>query len=147
MLTAAENTILPPLAPTQRAVAQGHLPPRRVLLVADAPLLDRGQMLLLQQHGLHLHTAPSAEAALVLIAREPPYSAIVTDLRLPGMSCQEMARKLREPRLVVISSDDRALDHLRHFDARLRKPCSIDGLLAAIFGEPPEDPDGPMGHA
>ena len=104
----------------------------RVLLVEDEPILSRALCLYLGEHGIQVHTALSAEVALTMIGAEPAYDAIVTDLRLPGMSGQELARRLRQPRLIALSGDVRALGLLRHFDVRLAKPCSPDALVAAI---------------
>src|SRR5690242_6219968 len=102
----------------------------RILLVEDEPILSRALSLYLRKHDTEVHTAPSAEVAFTMLCREQAYLAIVTDLLLPGMSGQELARRLRQPRLIALSGDVRALASLRYFDARLAKPCRPEALLA-----------------
>lgn len=107
---------------------------RRVLLIEDEPMLSRALCRALGDRGLAVHPVPSAETAFAVLAREAPFDAVVTDLRLPGLSGQELARRLRQPRLIVITGDAASLPLLRHFDAKLLKPVRTDELVAALLG-------------
>lgn len=106
----------------------------RVLLVEDDPRTALALCRALRPLGIEVLAAPSVESALRLLASEPAFDAIVSDLRLPGAGGAEIGRRLRQPRLVAISGDDQALRLLQHFDARLLKPCAPALLAAAIRG-------------
>ncbi len=110
--------------------------PIRVLLVDDEPRLLGALLQLLKEHDIVAHTVATAEAAFHLLAEEPAYDAIVTDLWMPRTSGQELATKLRGPRLIALTGDVLARERLRHFDACLVKPVHIEALISAILGRP-----------
>src|SRR4051794_29093341 len=107
---------------------------RRGVVVEDEPLLSRALWLLGREYEFEAHPGPSAEVAFAVISREPAFDATVTDIRLPGISGQEMANRLR-PRLIALSGDIRVLPSLRHFAVKLLKPCRPVELVAAIRGD------------
>lgn len=107
----------------------------RVLIVDDQAAQVRALDRLLRDYDLDVDTASTGEEALLMVAREETYQCIITDLRLPGLSGQELARRLRQPRLIVLSGDPSALPRLHHVDVRMAKPCDLDRLVAAILGE------------
>ena len=100
----------------------------------QCPVQVRALALLLRERDLELHSAPNAEVALQLIAREPPYLAIVTDLLLPGINGQEMVRRIRGPRILALTGHAGAASRLQHFDQVLVKPAAPPVLLQAILG-------------
>lgn len=76
---------------------------------------------------------PTAEAALDELRRMPP-SVLVTDLRLPGLSGEDLAREASRlaipPRIVLMSGDAGRLERARSLSRNLlRKPFSIAELL------------------
>ena len=109
-------------------------PPLRVLLVEDDVLTARALCRALRLHGMDLLPVRTVEAALRVVAGEPAFDAIVCDLLLPGAGGEELARRLRQPRLIALSGDPHRLPLRSHFDARLRKPCAPALLAAAIRG-------------
>ena len=79
-------------------------------------------------------TSPPIEAALCALGRVP-YDTIVTDLLLGGgESGQELERRLRQTRLILLSGHIRALEKASGFDLVLRKPCDPDVLLQKLLG-------------
>ena len=89
-----------------------------------------------------VYSFPSAEDALEQFQRQPP-SILLTDLDLPGLSGEGLARVAsrlpRPPRIVFMSGDTRRLEAARGLASRLlRKPFSIEELLF-FFEEPLED--------
>ena len=85
---------------------------------------------------------PTAEDALEQFHRLPP-SVLLTDLDLPGLSGEGLARVASRlpapPRVVLMSGDVRRLEAARGLaSSLLRKPFSIEELLF-YFEEPLED--------
>ena len=117
--------------------------PRRlagtVLLVDDDALVRESAASVLRRHGVECTSVASAEEALVLL-QEQPADLLVTDVVMPAMGGRELADRahaiLPELRVLFMSgyTDDAVLHHGVATDsvAFLRKPFSIDGLLAAV---------------
>jgi two-component system, NtrC family, sensor kinase len=127
----------------------------RILVVDDeASVLDvAAQALRLDGHDVR--TAGSARAALELVAQEA-YDVIVSDLRMPGMSGQEMYERLasdrpEQARRVIFSTGDTLSPQTREFLERapnrcLSKPFAIDELRALVnevMDTPAGRQDGP----
>ena len=90
-----------------------------VLVVDDSPTQLRSMVLALQSDGLAVRAAESAEAAVDIIAKNPPL-LVVTDLEMPGMSGLQLTQTLRgtNPSLPVVlttsrGSEDIAAEALR----------------------------------
>ena len=81
--------------------------------------------------GIVTTTVSTAEDALCQLGQRP-YHTILTDLHLPRVSGQELARRRRQTRLIALSGDTRGLDRAVHFDLKFRKPCDPDLLIRAI---------------
>lgn len=80
----------PPVIPT-------HLPPRRLLLVDDDPVLLETLSDLLQHEGFTVTTAESGEGAeRLLAAARPPFDLVLTDLVMPGKSGMDVLRAALE---------------------------------------------------
>ena len=85
-------------------------------------------------------TATSGDAAMQLCEKQGNPDLLLTDLRMPRMSGDELAGRLRQrdPDLKVLYltgySDQlfRSKQTLWDGEAFLEKPCSISGLLEAV---------------
>jgi DNA-binding response OmpR family regulator len=111
----------------------------RVLVVEDetrlAELLRQG----LQEEGLAVDTAASAEAALDWI-ESTPYDLLVLDLMLPGMSGYDLCRQLRShgntTSILMLTARDTVPDRVAGLDAGaddyLVKPFAFAELLARL---------------
>ncbi len=80
----------PPIIPS-------HLPPHRLLLVDDDPVLRETLGNVLQQEGFTVTQAASGEEAdrILHIAR-PPFDLVLTDLVMPGKSGMDVLKKALE---------------------------------------------------
>jgi two-component system cell cycle sensor histidine kinase/response regulator CckA len=125
---------------------------RRILAVDDEPpILDFVQRVL-EPAGYDVTTATSGKQALELATNRGPFDAVVTDLLMPGMNGDELARQLRAsfPDLKVLYltgfSDQLFKDKvtLWHDEAFLDKPTTIKGLTEAValllFGSTSKSP-------
>ncbi len=112
----------------------------RVLIVDDA--IDLGRLLQTSLTMLHptpsSAVVPSAEEAILEAMREK-VDLLVTDLRLPGMTGQELTDRIRsrnpEAKVIMITgmTDDLVLQKAEaQSDVLLRKPMEIQDFLAAV---------------
>jgi DNA-binding NtrC family response regulator len=113
--------------------------PARILVVDD----DHGQRSLLETFlrakGYRTQSAASGEAALQLLAEEP-FSMIISDVRMTGMSGIETLRRVREkhhdlPVLLVTAFADirSAVSAMRDGAVNyLAKPIDLDELMATV---------------
>jgi signal transduction histidine kinase len=76
----------------------------RILLVEDEPDLRLMAQQCLTGIGLDVLVSESAELALLLLSKEAPFDALVTDIMLPGMSGVELADAVHgtHPRMPVL---------------------------------------------
>jgi two-component system, OmpR family, response regulator len=111
----------------------------RILLVEDDPALSRGIFALLKASGHAADGARDGETALFLLESEP-FSLLILDIGLPGMSGFEVIKRLRArgckvPILVLTARD--------HIDQRVKvldlgaddyllKPFNADELAARL---------------
>jgi len=110
---------------------------RRVLIVEDEEKLRRVIQLQLTSSGFEVDQAGSAEEALRLIGRA---DLILTDLRLPGMSGQDLIQRIRLQNagipIVVMTAFGTVENAVEAMKAGaidfLPKPFSMDHLMAVI---------------
>jgi Response regulators consisting of a CheY-like receiver domain and a winged-helix DNA-binding domain len=110
----------------------------RILFVDDDALLRRGLAFSLERAGFRVHTAASAEEALVIAARERP-DLVLLDIGLPGMDGLEALRRFREVLgvpVVFLTARRRELDQVVGLelgaDDYITKPFDTDVLIARI---------------
>jgi CheY-like chemotaxis protein len=112
----------------------------RVLCVDDEPaLLDAISRNL--RHHFQVQTAPSGAAGLRLLASEPPYAVIVSDMVMPEMNGAEFLRRAREMapdsvRVLLTGHADTASAAAAVNEGAisryLSKPCPTDVLVKAL---------------
>jgi len=113
---------------------------RRVLVVDDEESVRRFVNRVLQEAGYQTAVASDGPDALRVAKEFVPVEILVTDLMMPQMSGDELARRLRqvEPSLKVLYltgfSDQlfREKSTLWQDEAFLDKPCTVKGLLEAV---------------
>jgi CheY-like chemotaxis protein len=114
--------------------------PLQVLIVDDEEPIRRFVERALRDARYEIHTAPDGPSALALVASGRPVDVLVTDLMMPGMTGDELARRMRqsEPSLKVLYltgfSDKLFKEKVTLWDdeAFLDKPCSVKGLQEAV---------------
>jgi CheY-like chemotaxis protein len=116
---------------------------RQVLVVEDDDTAAAALARLLQSWGCSVRVARDGAEAL-RAAREEPPDMVFLDIRLPGMSGVEVARRLRRDaglgraRLVAVTGEEGAADVLRspeRFARLLVKPVSASAVRDAL-GQP-----------
>ena len=112
----------------------------RVLVVDDEPGILEFADRTLRAAGYHTSTAANGPAALALAESVGPFDLLLTDVRMPEMTGDELARRMRRfcPDLKVLYLTGYS-DQLFHQkgalwtgEAFLDKPSSATGLLQAI---------------
>jgi two-component system cell cycle sensor histidine kinase/response regulator CckA len=134
------------------SLTKRHAPPGPVLVVDDEETVLRFVDRVLRDAGYKTAVASSGAEAIEIAKKIGPLGVLVTDLMMPGMTGDELARVLRqsEPELKVLyltGYSDRLFKEkttLWADEAFLDKPCSMKGLREAVslllFGhvEPPD---------
>ncbi|WZO96032.1 response regulator [Isosphaeraceae bacterium EP7] len=126
----------------------------RVLVVDADEAVRRAAHQLLGRHGAIVETAQNAHEAIAL-ARQTPYSAAMTDIRLPDLDGYEIFRRLREvqPGMPIIMMTGFGYDpahaivkaRREGMQSVLYKPFRVDRLIEAIelAVRPPARPEEP----
>ena len=112
----------------------------RVLVVDDEPGIREFVERTLQLAGHQIVTAADGPRALALVESESPFDLLLTDLRMPGMTGDELARRIRQrqPEMKVLYltgfSDQlfKEKGSMWEGEAFLDKPVSANGLLQAV---------------
>lgn len=112
----------------------------RVLVVDDDTLTRRFVDRVLREAGFETAVAEGGPEAMAVAEAFQPLDLVLTDLMMPGMSGDELARRLRttEPGLKVLYLTGysdllfRERQTLWEDEAYLEKPCSAAGLLEAV---------------
>ena len=138
-----------PMTPTPKR-------PTSVLIVDDEESVRKFVERVLTEGGYATTTAADGPEALELAAKLDPLDIVVTDLMMPQMTGDELARRLRvtQPSVKVLyltGFSDRLFKEkvtLWQDEAFLDKPCSVKGLLQAVsllflgrFDAPPQPID------
>jgi two-component system, NtrC family, sensor kinase len=130
-----------PLLRSARVARQAAPGPARILVVDDEPSVLDVAAQALRLDGHDVSTAANAAAALEMLA-ECSFDVVVSDLRMPGMSGQEMYERLaaerpEQARRLVFSTGDTLSPQTRGFlesapHRSLSKPFAIDELRALV---------------
>lgn len=115
-------------------------PPVSVLVVDDEESVRRFVERALREAGYQTAAASDGPEAIELASKVKAFDILVTDVMMPKMTGDELARRLRqnEPGLKVLyltGFSDRLFKEkatLWQDEAFLDKPCSVKGLLEAV---------------
>ena len=118
-------------------VARG---PKRALVVDDEESVRRFVARVLEQGGYQLAEAGDGPGAIGIAEKDGPFDVLVTDLMMPDMNGDELARRMRQQQpglkvLYLTGFSDKLFKEkvtLWQDEAFLDKPCSIKGLLEAV---------------
>ncbi len=115
---------------------------KRALVVDDTMLNRKLAIAMLKREGWEANEAESGEEALAKLGGEHGYQVVLLDIKMPGMSGEDVCRTLRaDPRtatLPLIAYTAHALEDEQEnfltigFDAVLIKPIEVDSLGAAL---------------
>lgn len=122
----------------RRGSAQAQ--PPRVLIVDDEEPIRRFVGRVLRDMGFETATAESGADALAVASTFGPVDLLLTDLMMPNMNGDELARRMRaqEPDVKVLYvtgySDRLFAERMMLWDneAFLDKPCTLAGLREAV---------------
>ncbi|HEV2987446.1 MAG TPA: response regulator transcription factor, partial [Candidatus Angelobacter sp.] len=111
----------------------------KILVVEDDPIVQKALKRLFVSNGYSVEIAPTGNAGLESFRSAPP-SAIILDLRLPGMAGQEVCREIKSksPALpvIVLSANTDVVDKVLLLelgaDDYVTKPFSPRELLARV---------------
>ena len=137
---------LSPRALALEPLAEGNLPPHRILIADDDPDVTEALRLLLETLGQKAQVAHDGDEAIARALAEHP-DLILLDLSMPGTGGLEVARRLRatlggdDIRIAALTGHCQPIDHERTraagFDWHFVKPVTSDTLLAALSQIPP----------
>jgi len=116
-----------------------HPSVRRVLVVDDEESIRKFVVRVLGEAGFETAAASNGNDALAM-AETTDFDLVLTDLMMPNMNGDELARRLRQtapdlPVLYLTGFSDRLFAErmlLWDHEAFLDKPCTIQGLLEAV---------------
>jgi CheY-like chemotaxis protein len=114
--------------------------PRHVLIVDDEDLVRKFVERVLREGGYQTSVASDGAEALEVAAKLDTLDILVTDLMMPKMTGDELARRIRATIpgvkvLYITGFSDRLFKEkvtLWADEAFLDKPCSVKGLLEAV---------------
>jgi two-component system cell cycle sensor histidine kinase/response regulator CckA len=114
--------------------------PMSVLIVDDDDLIRKFVERVLSESGYRTAVASGGDQALEIAATFEPLDLLVTDLMMPQMTGDELARRIRANNaavkvLYITGYSDRLFKEkvtLWADEAFLDKPCTVAGLLQAV---------------
>ena len=114
--------------------------PMNVLIVDDEEPVRKFVDRVLRDAGYKTAVAGDGPEAIEMVSKSDPFDIVVTDVMMPSMSGDELARRLRQshPHIKVLYltgfSDNLFKEKVTLWEeeAYLDKPCSIKSLLQAV---------------
>src|SRR5579872_3497650 len=141
MLNAAENLSSPPFQSTPHKFQQrpNTATAERILVVEDDHAVQKALRRLFEAEGYAVQVAPDGHSALEIFRGSTP-SAVVLDLRLPGLSGREVCREFKQHApsvpIIVLSATSDVSDKVLLLelgaDDYVTKPFSPRELLARM---------------
>ncbi len=110
-------------------------PARQILVVDDEPSMTRVISRLLAQQGWVSTVVDQPQKALAIVRERPDFfSVVITDMAMPGMSGDELARQLKAvaPNLPIILSTGGADGTWHLFAGILPKPFDARALVETV---------------
>ena len=141
-LPSANGQALTPTSPAAALVDLSMVPRRRVLLVEDNEGVGKFAAGLLKELGQAVTWVGDGQAALKALADDPDaFDLVFSDVVMPGISGLELAQQIQRerPKLQVVLTS--GYSHIIVEQGAggfplVRKPYSIDGLLAILASKP-----------
>ena len=110
-----------------------------ILIVDDEPKLRALLAMALSAEGLETREADSAEAALEALARGDDFSALITDVRMPGMSGLELVKRVRQERphlecivMTAYADAGTGVEAMRTAPEYVLKPFEMDEMTLLV---------------
>ena len=108
---------------------------KKILIIEDDTQIGNLEQEVLEQHGYLCLRAFSGTEAVMLLEREKPDLTIL-DLMLPGLSGEEVLKRIRQIPVIVVSAkagvDDKVALLLGGAQDYMTKPFSTKELLARV---------------
>ncbi len=111
---------------------------RRVLVVEDDPLVRRATTRLLERSGHEVVAVADGSEALALLERSPTFHVVVSDVVMPKLDGEELARRLANSHpslpVVLMSGNHQVTEDVLAAPKRafVEKPATAAALLEAI---------------
>lgn len=130
----------PPITAQNPSPAKGQSSVAQLLYVEDNTQVAEITCIMLEDCGLDVIRATSAEEALQIISEAdgpPPFDIVLTDIVMPGLSGVQLARRLnlRWPELPIILvsgySEELAMGYASQYEL-LPKPFTRGALFASL---------------
>ncbi|HEX5061330.1 MAG TPA: PAS domain S-box protein [Kofleriaceae bacterium] len=105
-----------------------------VLVVDDDAIVRETVARVLRDAGFTIHTADSADQAIIVLGRQPGVDAVLLDLNMPGSSWRTVVRTLRQdhPKARVVAFTGGVTARDNSVDGWLIKPAHPDAIIDAI---------------
>lgn len=123
------------------ALPMSEATPRRLLVVDDDEASRQLAVAIFESIGWVVEEAEGGREALALL-RDRSYDAVLLDISMPGMSGEEVCRRIRsDPAVaglhVVAYTAHAFIDDLEFiraagFDDVVVKPCTVDRMISAV---------------
>lgn len=109
---------------------------KSILIIDDEPGVLKSTRTCLQHLGYEVTTASNGEEGIGLFDKGPKFDLVITDIRLPGLSGNEVAKHIRDsdrPYTPIVAITGFGADIGQQlFDGILVKPFKIKSLVKTI---------------
>jgi DNA-binding response OmpR family regulator len=110
---------------------------KRILVIDDEELILDALGIILVQHGYDVSLASGGEEALKLINNGKAVDLVITDIHMPGMTGNDLARRMRRSKerfmpVIAVTGSPRSMVDETLFDDIVFKPFKVQELLGAV---------------